>query len=43
MLLGFLQKDLVAAWWNERAAPISVDFREHLDDALKRGEHHDVR
>ncbi|MGI9235019.1 MAG: hypothetical protein ACR2RD_15410 [Woeseiaceae bacterium] len=43
MLLGFLQKDLVAAWWGERAAPISPAFRDHIDNALHRGEHHDVR
>ena len=43
MLLGFLQKDLVAAWWNERAAPISGEFRDHIDEAMKESEHHDVR
>lgn len=43
MLLGFLQKDLVAAWWGERAAPISPAFRDHIDNALHRGEHHNVR
>ena len=39
MLLGFLQKDLVAAWWGERAASISPAFRDHIDDALRNGEH----
>lgn len=43
MLLGFLQKQLVAAWWAERAAPISPAFRDHIDSALRRDEHLNVR
>jgi hypothetical protein len=42
MLLGFLQEELVAAWWPERAAPISPEFRKHIN-ALQDGEGLNVR